>query len=202
MESILKAIAQLSSMVGLVAAWDQLSPKISSAGSIAIFVVVVLSFVAVGLEIRSFLKNRPTTFAPNSPDITRYMCKFLRSGGRAAIFSRDMSWAKNGDVGSVLSQKAQLAELTLVVGKEAPHIEQLMQDGANVYRYNTDQFTPQARFTIIEYEKMGATIAIGYRNTKNQHVIREYRVDDPAVVALASDLVKFAEYSLKNCNEH
>ncbi len=108
------------------------------------------------------------------------------------MFSRDLSWVAPGsDEERILEGKARKNELVLFVGSDIPIARRLMELGATVYTH-CKGFTPQSRFTIIDYQKDGARVAIGVVEG-GRHVLREYDSRQPNTVVLASDLVALAE---------
>lgn len=107
------------------------------------------------------------------------------------MFSRDLSWADEDSVANLLQEKAHRRELIIFVGRQTELTRSLIDLGAEVFNYNNLHFVPKARFTIVDYEKEGARLAIGFQEN-GTHVIYEYGPRDHAMMALAGDLVNLA----------
>jgi hypothetical protein len=158
----------------------------------ALCVLACFSFCVVLVDLLVLLRNWPHKYDPNSPLIKNYMRDWLGKGGRAAIFTRDMSWAEPGSqVTKLLEEKATRRELLLFVAHTPPVVETLRAKGADVYVY-PKQFTPKSRFTIIDYEKNGARIAIGVVEGR-KHVIREFSVSHSPMSPILEDLNERAQ---------
>jgi hypothetical protein len=160
---------------------------------IVLWLLVAIAAYTVVIDVKSFSAKRPKRFIPNSEKVNGYMCKWLNSGGRVAVFSRDLSWAqKNSKAEEILQNKAKNGELVLFVKVQTALTDQLKSLGAQVNQY-PESFVPKARFTVVDYEKDGARLAIGLVED-NMHTIREYDTRHPNVMALANDLISLAQY--------
>ena len=74
--------------------------------------MVALIALALYVTVADVIKDRaaqPKRYGLNSPDIVAYMTRWLGSGGRAAVFSRDLSWAAGGPPAELLEAKAPRA---------------------------------------------------------------------------------------------
>ena len=128
------------------------------------------------------------------------MENWLSSGGRTAILSRDLSWANANTTTDILSRKAADGELTLFVSSINEQCERLADSGATVIEYGELDFTPRSRFTIIDFGKTGARVAIGSKE-KGRHKISEYQEGMHPSFALAEDCIKLL-LALKNPKNH
>ncbi|MBN1918278.1 MAG: hypothetical protein JW889_10235 [Verrucomicrobia bacterium] len=187
----------VSSIGALVTAASVLATvKVPTVAEILLWLLMAIALVAAMWDIANYLRRRPSSFAPNSPAIATYLAGWLRSGGRAAIFSRDLSWAKEDHVRRILDGKAADGALLVFAGRTTPEILRLANTGAEVYDYARLQFSPRSRFTFLDYGKAGARLAIGIvRN--GQHSITEYGPSDEVVMSLAGDLVELARRSAR-----
>lgn len=154
--------------------------------ALLIFTSLVTLFL-VFAEVRSYLRNAPKSYKTNEK-INAYMRRWISSGGRAVIFSRDMSWAQDRTTKDILIQKAHNGELTLCVEHSLPIIEELRAAGAAVINYG-GLHVPRSRFTIVDFEKEGARVAVGAKQN-GVHVIQEYRNGEHPFFGVAEDLVK------------
>ncbi len=93
-------------------------------------------------------------------------------------------------VQDVLSEKAKRNELTICLEKEIPLTEDLKSKGAKIITYNKLGHTPRSRFTIVDFEKEGARVAVGVHEHGKQ-VIQEFRSGEHPFFAVSEDMVKF-----------
>lgn len=157
----------------------------------ALSVLILLAVILTLVDAAYYWKARPKRFPLNSHRIKEYMAKWLDSGGRSTVFSRDLSWADENVVASLLQKKAGEGELIIFAGRRTNLLADLVSLGADVYDYSHLNFVPKARFTIVDFEKEGARLAIGIPEN-GTHVIYEYGPRDQAMMALAVDLVSLA----------
>lgn len=174
-----------------------ISPEPSTHIKVWLGILIAIAVWAIFADFWVYFKTRPKSFSPNSEQITEYLCKFLGSGGRAAVFSRDLSWAASNSVGAkkaadILIDKSKCGELSAFVGNRNGFVDTLLQNNAVIHNYSSLGFTPASRFTIIDYGKAGSRLAIGLVDN-GKHVIHEFGSSDLAVMALACDLVELAE---------
>lgn len=153
--------------------------------------LILLALILSTIDAAYYWRARPKHFALNSQPIKDYMAKWLNSGGRSAVFSRDLSWADEDAVANLLQEKARKGELIIFAGRQTDLLSSLIDSGAEVFNYKDLRFVPKARFTIVDYEKEGARLAIGFQED-GKHVIYEYGPRDHAMMALAGDLVNLA----------
>lgn len=153
--------------------------------------LILLALVLSIVDAAHYWRTKPKGFVLNSKPIKEYMATWLNSGGRSAVFSRDLSWADVDTVDNLLQEKARKGELIIFAGRQTELLRTLIESGAEVYNYNNLRFVPKARFTIVDYEKEGARLAIGFQED-GKHVVYEYGPRDHAMMALAGDLVNLA----------
>ena len=123
------------------------------------------------------------------------MNEWVSCGGRTAILSGDLSWAKDNDEAiKFLEKKAREKELILCVRSSNELIEKLVNYGAELHLYSRYEFFPKSRFTVIDYEKNGERLAIGFVED-NKHVIYQYDTKDSVVATLACDLMNILRLS-------
>jgi hypothetical protein len=149
---------------------------------------------AIGLILKDFLEYR--RFAPKTytsqKKIDSYMCKWVSSGGRVAIFSRDMSWARVDPIRAILRKKAERSELIVCLEHAIELTDELQSLGAQIITYQDLNHIPRSRFTIVDYGREGARVAVGVHENKG-HVIQEFRSGHHPFFAVAEDLVKFLD---------
>jgi hypothetical protein len=153
--------------------------------------LILLALILSIVDAAHYWRAKPKHFVRNSEPIKEYMAKWLNSGGRSAVFSRDLSWADVDTVANLLQKKACKGELIIFAGRQTELLRKLIDSGAEVFNYNNLSFVPKARFTIVDYGKEGARLAIGFQED-GKHVIYEYGPRDHAMMALAGDLVNLA----------
>ena len=202
-----KLIGILLSMLALLATvyplveFDKITPGKSSLISIVGVVVLFLYVFLVSFEIYSAEGKR--VFKQSDPDsIKNYMLHWIGYGGRVAVWTRDMSWAKDPDSQKLLIDKAKSNELIICLPCHTEFSRVLENEGASVYEYGTDLLAdPSARFTIAYYGRDGSKVAIG-RAKADQHIIEEFSSGAHPAFHLAYELVQIAKNasSRKNGN--
>jgi hypothetical protein len=194
MKYILRFSTYGASIIGSIAAYDQLKDKIPGWAYHSIIIYILLASIALVYESICDYKKSPRKYSPNSPDIAIALCKLIKASGKAALFSRDLTWASDlqSDAYKALQNKAKRGELTVLCEITNGVASSLSSDGADVHSYIGKLKDPGSRFSILDYGKPGARLIIGYNDGEN-HVIQMYNsANDPALIYLAEDMVKLA----------
>ena len=155
---------------------------------VLVAVTAVITVLLIVRDITDYYKSRPKIFHSKS-DVSNYMRNWISSAGRVVIFSRDMSWAGEQATVDVLFSKARQNELTVCVEHDMHLTRELEKAGARVITYGALNHVPRSRFTIVDYEKDGARVAVG-ASVKGQHVVQEFQSGEHPFFAVAEDLVK------------
>jgi hypothetical protein len=161
-------------------------------GALRSVMLILLGLALLGVvfaDVMKWRKERAKTFQINAPEIADYMYAWLHRGGRAAIFSRDMSWTRDPRIMSLLREKAERHELILCLPRQVEVATALAAHGAELLLYPDLNHTPQSRFTIIGYGRADARVAVG-SIVNNRHVIREFQAGHDPFFAVASDLIE------------
>ena len=129
--------------------------------------------------------------------IRDYMFRWIKNGGRTAIWTRDMSWVDDDEMRQLLRDKARSGELIICLPRATDFTESLGQEGAKVIAYQIWD-SPQGRFTIANYNRDNARVAVG-RGVDQFHIIEEFsRSDDNSTFDLTHDLVRLVQaFSLR-----
>jgi hypothetical protein len=161
-----------------------------STWKIGITVICIILILAIVWELVDHMRSSPTRYRFfKERRIRRFMRLWLSSGGRAVVFTRDMSWANEDNVRDVLFEKAERQELTICIEHMIPLAQELQQRGANIIAYGELEVVPRSRYTIIDFERDGARVAVGGAVGK-AHVIQEFRSGQHPYFAVAEDLAK------------
>lgn len=151
--------------------------------------MVVINVAAIAWETVSHIQSAPKRFRLTQPGkIRRYMIRWLRSGGRSVIFTRDMTWVDE-TVREILLAKARNRELTICLEHPLPIATELQREGAQVISYGELGVVPRSRYTIVDFGKNGARVAVGGA-VHNHHVIQEFRDGEHPFFAVSDDLAK------------
>lgn len=121
--------------------------------------------------------------------IGKYMYKWIKNGGRVAIWTRDMSWANDAKIRSLLKTKSRDGELVVCISKPTALTEELGRLGAEIYYYGDHRQAPESRFTIANFHVGGGSVAVG-RPAGPWHVIEEFQAGHHPAFHMASDLVR------------
>lgn len=155
-------------------------------------VLITLSGLLMIVAVIWALKPDTTTHTYRVIDqagINRYLYRWIDSGGRVAIWTRDMSWAEGAKMAELLRRKAERRELIICLPRDIPKSDELKQIGAEVFAYGPSHAT-DSRFTIVNYGQAGSRVAVG-RRSDNRHVIQEYSAaDEHPAFYMAQDLVR------------
>jgi hypothetical protein len=155
--------------------------------SLLTFVVGVSIFLIVQ-EIIDHQRSAPRVYR-SQRRINSFMRRWVSSGGRVVIFSRDMSWAQEQPIRQLLLEKAECNELTVCVEHSIPLTDELDRRGARIIPYGVLGHVPRSRFTIVGFDREGALVAIGGK-VRDVHMIQQFSNGHHPCFALAEDLVK------------
>jgi len=188
LELLIRLISSIGAGVTLVGFAVSLKEPLPPWAWICIALLLIGIALVVIFDIHATIRARGRAFEQNSPAIADYLVGWLRSGGRAAILSRDMSWAQdNPAVEPLLTAKASMGELVLCVARETPFIAKLREAGADVHVYVSAGWVPQSRFTIINHGRADAKVAVGSL-VGAKHVIQEFSAGSHPYFSVANDL--------------
>jgi hypothetical protein len=121
--------------------------------SLLTFVVGVSIFLIVQ-EIIDHQRSAPRVYR-SQRRINSFMRRWVSSGGRVVIFSRDMSWAQAQPIRQLLLEKAERNELTVCVEHSIPLTDELDRRGARIIPYGVLGHVPRSRFTIVGFDREG-----------------------------------------------
>lgn len=180
------SIGSFASVLGIVLAlhgsWPWWAWALLAAG-----VVLLVTSILTSL-LRS--RGRRAYSRSDAAGIGKYMRDWILHGGRVAIWTRNHSWV-DPDMEEVLLNKARQRELTVCLPLATPFATQLEREGAEVLIYGERTGLPASRFTIVNYERNGARVAVG-RQLGELHVIDEFAADEHPAFHMAHDLVRLA----------
>lgn len=187
-------IGSFASVSSLVVAPLILRQDIPAGWKVALIVLAVLltTFAVIWV-----LKPDRATHAYRVNDqagINRYLYRWIDSGGRVAIWTRDMSWAEDAAMNQLLLRKAQAKELIICLPKAIATSDYLKQNDAEVVAYGTWD-APAVSFTIINYNRAGSRVAVG-RASGNKHIIQEFSEGEHPAFYMAHDLVRMVQERL------
>lgn len=98
-----------------------------------------------------------------------------------------MSWAQETKTREILTDKAKRSELVLCVEHEMALATELKAAGATLITYGALNHIPRSRFTIVDFGKEGARVAVG-AHVAGTHMIQEFQSGHHPFFALAEDL--------------
>lgn len=181
-------LAAAASVFGLLyTIWPTEHPLTGMQGAI----VALLGFIfllAAYADIRDHLHRQPKRYKSEA-DINAYMFRWISKSGRAVVFTRDHTWAREPKIRDLLFAKARRNELAICLPADTDLTLELQSEGAEIIAYPQLAYTPGARFTIINDGRIAdAAVAIG-RQIDGVQVIEEFPASDP-VFAVTKDLVE------------
>ncbi|MCW3106589.1 MAG: hypothetical protein JWQ09_1095 [Segetibacter sp.] len=132
-------------------------------------------------------KSKPKRYK-NAQEINNYMYDWISNIGRIVIFTRDMTWTDEKRIKDKLIEKSRNDELIVCMPKANEFANELKGHGANIIEYSNLNYQPQSRFTIVQYGRNDAKVAIGKTYSK-YHLIEEFHNGDHPLFHVAQDLV-------------
>ena len=155
-----------------------------------ILIVPVLALLSViGIVLLHSSSTRHFFALDDKRGIRDYMFRWIESGGRVAIWTRDMSWVDDDEMKQLLRNKAKSGELIICLPNTTEDTNSLKQHGAEVVTYGTWD-SPLSRFTIANYNRDNARVAVGI-GVGQLHIIDEFSPRDKnPTFSLAYDLVR------------
>lgn len=79
---------------------------ISATQGAALGIVAAILFAGVSADLIQYIRHRPKRYKTTT-QINDYMYRWISTGGRVAIFTRDMSWANEPRIKDLLLNKAR-----------------------------------------------------------------------------------------------
>ncbi len=191
---LLASVGSQASLVALVFVFAPQPVKAEGWPLLLLIVALLLAAVSIWLEIASDAEAhrcRRTFERSDAIGIKSYMRSWIGSSGRAAIWTRDLSWVNDDETKNLLLAKAEGGNLTVCLPKMTAIATMLKDAGAEVCAYGEQEGgSPASRFTIAYLGNGGTQVAIGRTDGRN-HVIEELDAGDPAL-HMATDLVNLA----------
>lgn len=186
--NILSVYGSLASVVGLLYEFRDPSNPLSTAEISLCVVPLTLTIIWTVMTVWNYYTTGPY-ICGSEQKIIIYMRKWISHPGRVVIFTRDMSWAKDEKVKSLLTAKAENNELTIILEREIPLACKLRSCGAKIITYEALRHTPASRFTIINKDRHDAQVAVGGK-VNGSHVINEFQKGHHPFFAVANDLAE------------
>lgn len=190
--NILGNWGSFASIIGLLFVNPIAYESLSSTKKIIVIICIALLIISIIVTIVNYITNKPKVFK-SERSVKEYLHKWIQNGGRTVIFTRDMSWVDDSEIKSMLKRKAEDGELVILMPKKLEKVEEFEVVGAKIIEYPDLKFTPRARFTITNFGRTDAKIAVGKRmssGTKFKHLIEEYDQGSHPYFQLADDLVQ------------
>lgn len=201
-QRLVASVGSQASLVGLALVFAPQPIAFTGGVQFLIGVAILLALVSVYLEVRSDLAAHHRLHVYRRSDATgikAYMRKWIGNSGRAAIWTRDLSWADDAPTMDLLLEKAKGRNLSIFMPRVNETARRLQDAGAEVHAYGGKSLdNPASRFTIAYFGNGGSQVAIG-RSVEGKHVIEELGGDDPSF-HMATDLVQLARrLTTKGC---
>ncbi|MGA6180921.1 hypothetical protein ACPEH1_07355 [Stenotrophomonas sp. NPDC077421] len=189
MKSLLNWLAAAASLIGLFFTLNPFSERLSSLQILIIAAIVIVFGAAATFDVKEELRRAIKKYKTTA-EINTYMHEMLRNSGKCEICSRDASWISDKRIFSLLQSKASRSELTFLVHRRTPELDQLASLGAEVIAYGVFGFEPMTRFTVANAGNDSSSyVAIGHRKPNEAHVIEELDSSHPTY-SMARDLIR------------
>jgi hypothetical protein len=186
------SVGTVASLIALAISFKQQDEGYGTLRTLLIVAAIGFFILDVHVAFRSFRADRAYTYTleiEGRQAVRRFMHNWIESSGRTAIFSRDMSWASEPDIADLLRKKAASGELTICVPTQTALTSELELGGAEILTYGRLRHVPRSRFTIRNYGRGDAEVAIGLADG-NSHRIRTYQAGRHPAFQTCEDLVE------------
>lgn len=192
-ERLVAAVATFGSFVVLVVDLKK-SDENFTALQIILMTVAVIAFVVTAAFDFADYRARKLKVMKTDREIRDYMFKWIKGGGKVAVFSRSLGWVDDAEMRDMMRRKAQQGDLTLVMPGPVPASRELADEGAEAIYYGAGGYTIRSRFTIIHRERSDTTVAIGRQSREGKHIVSEFKSSDEAPAFwLAEDLIEIVK---------
>jgi hypothetical protein len=191
-KNILSQIGSIASLCGLIFTLKTQNETFSGWQWFLVFISILLFLISIYLIVSEYLSNKPKVYTKKS-DIRDYMYNWIKNGGRVVIFTRDMSWVNDDAMKNLLRNKSRSKECIICMPKKIDKVVEFEKEGATVIEYPSLDYTPLSRFTIINYGRDDAKIAVGKSIESGKHLIEEFGNGEHPYFQVANDLVRILE---------
>jgi hypothetical protein len=168
----------------------------SSFGIRFFFIVGLLAIpVIAAVDIQTWWRSR-AKHHKTALSVEKYMLKLLQRGGSAAIFANNLSWITGAsEIRSFLKSEATHGrKICLYVPHHNDLTTHLAKEGVAVKTYDSLDYEPSARFTLLNPDEPGSSLLAIGKGTFPNFYIDEYTDQSHArVIAVARDLLKILE---------
>ncbi|AZQ57896.1 hypothetical protein EJ994_03400 [Maribacter sp. MJ134] len=195
-KNILSQVGSIASLFGLIFTLKSDQQTFGGLEWFLLFASFFLCFVSIYLLVIEYTSNKPQVYK-NKSDIRDYMFDWIKNGGRVVIFTRDMSWVNDDEMKNLLRNKSRNRECIICMPKKIDKAVELENEGAIIIEYPSLDYTPLSRFTIINYGRDDAKIAVGKSIDSGKHLIEEFGNGEHPFFQVANDLVRILEKSAK-----
>lgn len=189
---LITQIGTLATFLGLALTYNSNFSEYTGWQWFIIFLFVVLFFVSIYLIIEEYYRGKPKEFN-NSKEIRDYMYDWIINSGRTVIFTRDMSWVVDDDMIQMLLLKSQKKELIICMPKKIDIVDQFIKSGADLIEYAKFDYIPTSRFTVTNYGRTDAKIAVGHTISSEKHIIEEFKNGEHPYFYVVNDLVNILD---------
>ncbi|NDV42387.1 hypothetical protein [Flagellimonas sediminis] len=195
-KNILSQIGSIASLCGLIFSLKTDQQSFGGWQWFLVFISILFFIVSIYLIVSEYLSNKPKMYTKKS-DIRDYMYNWIKNGGRVVIFTRDMSWVNDEEMKNLLRNKSRGKECIICMPNKIDKVVEFESEGATVIEYSSLDYTPLSRFTITNYGRYDAKIAVGKSLGNGKHLIEEFGNGEHPYFQVANDLVRILEKSAR-----
>jgi len=187
---LIPQLGTLASLLGLIFTISDNDESFTGWQWLLIFLSISFFALSIYITISDYYRKKPSLF--KSPEaVKNYMYKLIENSGRTAIFSRSLSWVDD-KTKTMLINKAKKDQLIICIPKKIATADELEKNGAHIIIYDQFKHLPESRFTISNFGRADAKVAVGeiLSTTDYQHRIQEYKNGNHPYFHIADDLIK------------
>jgi hypothetical protein len=197
---LITTIASYASIFGVIVTIQPNLTLLPAFGKFLLLLATAATVISLSVDIQEFSRNRKRVYRKSSERIIKYMHKWIDTGGRCAIFTRDMTWTTNEDIRNLLIRKSRNHELWIFMPSPTQFALELEQHGAKIINYANIEVVPRSRFTVIHWGQDGARVAVG-RPQGNLHEISEYEIGKDPIYSVIEDLLEILAKMAKHSGQ-
>ncbi len=186
--NILTQLGTLTSLIGLIFTLKSNSNDFNGWQWGLLFLSIACFAISVWIIISDHNETKPLIFKTQTA-IRNYMFSWIESSGRTVIFTRDLSWVNDDEMRDMLKNKASKGDLVICLPNRISKVDDFEKSGAVIVEYSGCNYTPESRFTITNFGRNDARIAVGKTISLNRHLIEEYKSGEHPYFYVANDLV-------------
>ncbi len=167
----------------------------SFGGKLALLLAAAASLVIAVLDLQSWWRNRAKRYK-SEQSINEYLLRLLERGGSVSVFANHLSWVRSSpSIRNLLIQQARAGrDVRIYVPHNTDLTRELSAKGVRVISYESLEYEPEARFTLLNPNEPGSSLLAIGKGTLPDFFIEEFSdATHSRVISVARDLLQIVE---------